>query len=93
MSDQTVEERAGAMGWVPQEKFRGDPEKWVDAETFVQRGEQVMPILKHNNEKLQAEIASLKGELGKVTSLFQASQEAVEELKKFNSEATRRAAE
>ncbi len=29
--------QARAMGWAPKEDWRGDPEKWVDAKTFVER--------------------------------------------------------
>lgn len=39
-----VETRARAQGWVPKEEFRGDPEKWRDAETFVKRGEELLPV-------------------------------------------------
>lgn len=31
------EERAARMGWSPKEQWRGAPEKWVDAKTFVER--------------------------------------------------------
>jgi hypothetical protein len=30
--------RARVMGWKPKEQFRGDPEKWVPAEEFLDRG-------------------------------------------------------
>ena len=53
MSD--TEERARAMGWVPQEDFRGDSERWVDAETFLDRGENIMPILKERLTKFEKE--------------------------------------
>ncbi len=35
MSTNEVETQALAMGWIPEEKFRGDKAKWVDAETYV----------------------------------------------------------
>ena len=53
MSDPTLEDRAAQMGWVPVDKFRGDPAHWVDAETFVKKGEEVMPILRANNRRLE----------------------------------------
>lgn len=31
------EERAARMGWAPKEQWRGPPDKWVDAKTFVER--------------------------------------------------------
>jgi hypothetical protein len=50
----TVEERAARMGWVPKEKFRGDPERWTDAATFVKNGEESLPILRERLRKLEA---------------------------------------
>jgi hypothetical protein len=44
---------ATAKGWVPKEQFDGPASKWVDAKTFVERGERFT----HN---LQGEIASLR---------------------------------
>jgi hypothetical protein len=78
--------QARSLGWVPQEEFRGDPEKWVDAETFVERGKQIMPILRANNKRLQDQLASQAAELQSVKSLLTASAEAIDELKRFHSE-------
>jgi len=49
----SAEDRAMAMGWTPQTQFKGDPDKWVDAETFVKRGEEFLPFLKANNRRLE----------------------------------------
>jgi hypothetical protein len=83
------ETRAKEMGWAPIEEWRGDPEKWIDAETFISRGEEILPIVRANNRKLQDEVTSLKNELMSTRSQLQASTEAIEELKQFNSEANR----
>ena len=84
------EVKAKAMGWVPKEEFRGDETKWVDADEFVERGEQIMRILKKNNERLLQENAATKQEVERLRSLTQASQEAIDELKKFHSADTQR---
>jgi len=47
---------AREMGWHPQDEYRGDPDKWVDAKTFVLRGEQQMPIMRENNRKLMSRV-------------------------------------
>ena len=44
MSD--IEQTARDMGWRPQEEFRGEASKWVDAQTFVSSGENFLPILR-----------------------------------------------
>lgn len=54
------ESEAKAQGWVPKEEFRGSDTDWVDAETFVRRGKEIMPILRKNNEKLLKELSEAK---------------------------------
>jgi hypothetical protein len=54
------ESEARAQGWVAKEEFRGSENDWVDAETFVRRGREIMPILRKNNEKLLKELNEAK---------------------------------
>lgn len=54
--DRDFEAEARDMGWVPEEDFRGDPDKWVDAEEFVTRGETFIPFLRANNRKLEDQL-------------------------------------
>lgn len=88
-----VAKEATALGWSPKEQWRGDPEKWIDAEAFVARGHEVMPILQANNRKLQQKLDGMQAELSRVTNLLTVSQESIEALKEFNSEATLQQAE
>lgn len=53
MSEIDYEEEAKKDGWVPQEEWKGDPEKWVDAETFVENGQKINGILKSKVERLE----------------------------------------
>lgn len=64
--------RASAMGWSPKDKWRGDPDKWVDSDTFVKRGENNIPIL---NERLR-----------KMETSLREKEEAFEEFKRFQKE-------
>lgn len=64
-----AEPDARKQGWVPIERYRGDPTEWVDADEFVKRGREINPILRANNERLeenlrkaQADNAALKAE-------------------------------
>lgn len=50
------ESEARAQGWVAQEEYRGSERDWVDAETFVKRGREILPIVRKNNEKLLKEL-------------------------------------
>lgn len=59
----TVEEEARSMGWHPLAEFRGPPDQWVDAETFVRRGRTEMPILRNRNRALVTQNLRLEGRL------------------------------
>lgn len=54
------EGEASEMGWTPKEKFRGNPEKWIDAQTFVENAEKSLPLAKAMNKKLQSELREVK---------------------------------
>jgi len=58
-----IENRAALYGWVPKEEFRGDKEKWVPADVFVKRADEILPIAKAMNRKLESELGSAKGEI------------------------------
>lgn len=62
-SDPQEVERAKMTGWAPKENFKGDPEKWVPAEEWNRRTDEIMPILKSTNQKLESELTSTKAEL------------------------------
>ena len=83
-----IEQEARQMGWAPQEGFKGDPEKWVDAETFVERGRNIMPILKHNNTRLLGDIELLKGQINQLQAGLNESKESMVAFKAFSKEAT-----
>lgn len=61
------EVEARKFGWVPQEEFAGPPEKWRDAETFLERGKEINGFLRKDlnkladyNKKLEVELSELK---------------------------------
>lgn len=55
-----VEQKAIKMGWTPKDQFKGDPDKWRSAEEFVERGENMLPIVKAQVKRQEKEIAELK---------------------------------
>ena len=59
-----VEKEAMSMGWTPKEKFKGDPAKWIDAETFVERAEHVLPILRADRDRLKRDLLTRDNEIG-----------------------------
>lgn len=74
-----VEARAREMGWKPKEEFELDPARWVDAETYVKRGEDILPVLRANNRRLSEDVVSLRKQLSE-------TQQAIQDLKDFNTD-------
>jgi hypothetical protein len=52
---------ARRRGWVPKEEFEGDATKWVDADTFIERGNNFNSTLKKELAAVKAELANFKG--------------------------------
>ena len=77
--DEEVKKTASSQGWVDKDKFRGKEEDWVDAETFVKRGREILPILQKNNENLLKELNQTKTALNEF-------RETAAEFKKFQKE-------
>jgi len=65
-----VEERAGRMGWVPLEEFRGDDARWVTAEKFVERGENEIPIMRERMRKQDKTIMGLNKTVSGMSQTF-----------------------
>lgn len=85
MSD--VETQARELGWVDKDSFKGDPDKWIDADTFVKRGQEIMPLLKANNKRLQEKVDKLSAENQRTQQLLIAATESIEALKETTSKA------
>lgn len=58
--DRNWDAEAREMGWVPKDEFKGDPEKWRPADEFVRRGEEILPIVRQQNRKLQDQLEAQK---------------------------------
>ncbi|MGH9428537.1 MAG: hypothetical protein ACRD2L_19795 [Terriglobia bacterium] len=86
-----IEVKAKELGWMPKDEFRGDPAQWVDAKSYVERGETMLPLIKANNRRLTTEVTALRQELNAAKETLKASQESIEALKEFNSDANRKA--
>lgn len=84
-----VESEAREMGWVPQSDFKGDQSKWVDAETFVERGNTFIPFLRNNNKKLHSELDSVKSVVSNLKQTIEEQNASMEALKAFHQESTR----
>ena len=50
-----AEKKARVMGWKPQAEYKGKNE-WVDAETFLARGEESLPLMQRRMENMQRQL-------------------------------------
>jgi hypothetical protein len=73
------EKEARLQNWVPKEEFRGNPDDWIEAKDFVERGKQINPILRANNERLLRELNQTKAQMEDLRA-------TAEEFKKFQKE-------
>ena len=78
-----VEQRAKRMGHVSKEEFRGDPSKWIDAETFVKRAEEQLPLAQANLRKLDRQLAEQDQRIAEMT-------QSVKEITEFHKRAEER---
>ena len=67
--DPQIEERAKMQGWSPKEDFRGDPSNWRPADEFVRRADEMMPIMKSVNKRLEGQVNTLKDELSETKGM------------------------
>lgn len=61
--DNAAESEALAMGWKPLAEFKGDPDKWTDAETYVESHSRHNGVLKKANEKILKELDEVKSQM------------------------------
>jgi len=84
----SIEQQATERGWRPKEEFKGHPDHFVDAETYLARSETVLPIVKKENENLRTELTSVRGQLSKVEQALAESQASQKEFAEFQSQLT-----
>lgn len=60
MEDRNYEQEAKEDGWAPKEEWRGPDEQWIDAKSFVEKGEKISGILKSKIGRLENDVESLR---------------------------------
>lgn len=88
-----VQKAAEAMGWIPPSRFKGDPERFIDADVYVKRGEEVLPIVREQNKRLHAELDTLKSESAKTRQALEKAQKAIDQMEEVHTVATQKAVE
>lgn len=88
-----VQAEAEKMGWIPPARYKGDSERFVDADTFLERGETVLPIVKKQLALTRAELDSVRRQSVDQAAALRQAQEAIEQIEERHSVATQKAVE
>lgn len=72
-----IESEASELGWVPKERFRGDPAKWTEAKDFLDYGNKALPALKTVNRRLTREMEEVKAANANYDARLKASEAAL----------------
>ena len=86
-----VQKDAERLGWIPPSRFKGDPARFVDADIYIKRGEEVLPIVKEQNKRLHNELDSLKRESQATAQALKAAQDAIAQMEERHTVATQKA--
>jgi hypothetical protein len=88
-----VQKDAERLGWIPPSRFKGDPARFVDADIYIKRGEEVLPIVKEQNKRLHNELDTLKRESQATAQALKAAQDAIAQMEERHTVATQKAVE
>ena len=94
-STATPEQQAAAeaIGWIPPSRFRGDPERFTDADVYIERGETVLPIVKKHNKDLQTKIDGLEADAAETKTALTAALSTIDEIEERHAVDTQKAIE
>lgn len=83
-SKATAERRAEAeaQGWIPPERFKGDPKDFRDADEYLERAELITPIVNQKNRELRTQLAAEKAARQALEARFHAQGTAIKVLQK-----------
>ena len=84
---------AREMGWIPKEHFKGDPEKWTDAKTYLDRVEHVLPLVKKSRDRLRIELEQTNTKVLTLQQQINEGREAMDAFQKYHEEDTKRRVE
>ena len=77
-----IEELASEMGWIPKDKFKGEPEEWEDAHVFLKNANLIAKKQHITIERLTNDIGNLKTDVRKTLDYQKKlSQKQIDELK------------
>lgn len=85
-----IEAQAYTKGWRPLDQYRGPAGRWVDAQTFLQRGEDFEPFIKAERNRLRAENAAMQTEVREMREQLTGQSAQLKQLLEYSRTATKR---
>jgi hypothetical protein len=89
-AEAAVEARAREMGWKPLAEYRGPPGRWQPAADFIERGENILPIVRDQNRRLQERVGKLESEISCLRVTAQEQLDALKEMREMGRNADKR---
>lgn len=93
MPEVDIEQQARQLGWVPKEEFKGPEERWVDADEFVRKGEEILPIVRQNNRELSRKLAENAKVISELQKQVQENSAAMADFRAYHEESLTQALE
>lgn len=90
-ADAETQAKAEKLGWIPPARFKGDAERFIDAEDYIERGETVLPIVKEQNKRLHLELDGLKAQQLRTEVALKEAKEAIAAQEERHTVATQKA--
>lgn len=86
------ESYAKVQGWAPKERWRGNPDDWISAEEFVNRGKEFQSTLKQKNQSLEKRLQEQEDALARFTTFStkmaeKGKQDAIDQIRREQKEA------
>ena len=79
-----TEVEARRQGWRPLAEYRGKPGGWVDAATFLARGNDYLPFVQKERNQLRDQVAGMTQELSGLRSELSKAQQDMQKLLEFS---------
>lgn len=87
VNEEQIEQQAKAMGWVPEEDFKGDPEKWKSAKDFVEFAQTKFGPLRENLDRMTEKFNEATNKISELQSTIQQDRKTFEEFREFTTKA------
>jgi hypothetical protein len=86
--DEETLTEARESGWTPKEDFRGNPDHWVDAKTWVEKGRQLAPLMKQQNAGLKKDLQAERDARVQLEARLRANEAALAAIQESQFEST-----